>query len=42
MRPCNLWHKEVERTIGGPLAARSDSEIESHLHLGWCSRRVTD
>lgn len=25
-----LWHEEVERTIGGPLAARSDSEIESH------------
>ena len=38
-----LWRKEVERIIGGPLAARSNRvKLNKHLHVGWCSRRVTD
>ena len=30
MRP-RIWHKEVERIIGGPLSARSDRVKLNHI-----------
>ena len=28
-----LWHKEVERIIGGPLAARADRVKLNHIYI---------